>query len=463
MSLVAVCPECSSKFVVGQDQLAAQQGRVRCGHCGQVFNALHHLYQTAPDAPAEDQASAPAPAALSEDESTVAPVQQASDSPDEQLASTATATTDVTDTSSAESDAESALDGQLGADQSTPDATTQDQAAEADAPAPADDAPAPPHTPEDEIIPWPLLPADDVAETATKDEETLFAPSEDAAAGQHDQLASDAEAYTDRDDTVLEQSTHDDTTSVALTPGPDAPEYASEAASTAQQASTDPVAAELPPVDNASYQAAPDHLPADSTLIVATSIETAPAAATLADQVPSMLKDVHDGDKTAARPRRRWPTWLWVLLLAILLAAALAQTLYFMRTQVATVWPATKPALVQACRWLGCKVELPAIADLLAIDDSDLKEDTERTGLIHLTSTVINNAPFAQAYPRLELTLTDVNDKPVLRRTFQPAEYLPAGTDARLGIPAGDEVHIHLALSASGAPVVGYRVFVKYD
>lgn len=49
MAQATRCPHCQSAFRVVRDQLLLRQGWVRCGHCGQAFNALDHLF----DLPAE--------------------------------------------------------------------------------------------------------------------------------------------------------------------------------------------------------------------------------------------------------------------------------------------------------------------------------------------------------------------------------------------------------------------------
>ena len=163
--------------------------------------------------------------------------------------------------------------------------------------------------------------------------------------------------------------------------------------------------------------------------------------------------------KRAAKKSSSWLSWTLILLFIL---AAIGQTVYFMRDEIAIYYPSSKPYLEQACAQIGCSVKLPQKIDFIVIDDSEMQEDTERRGLIHLTSTLINQAAFAQAYPNLELTLTDADDKPKLRRTFKPAEYLTANTDVEGGLPAGAEIKIHLAISAEGETLTGYRLFVTY-
>ncbi|MCB5191011.1 zinc-ribbon domain-containing protein [Methylobacillus arboreus] len=159
---------------------------------------------------------------------------------------------------------------------------------------------------------------------------------------------------------------------------------------------------------------------------------------------------------------RRISAWLAVPLCLLLLLVSLAQSVYFFRTELAGHWPASRPVLVSACEWLGCTVPLARNAELLALDDSDLQEDFEHPEVIQLSTKLINNASYTQAYPLLELTLTDDDEQPKLRRIFTPEEYLPSDTDIEAGLPANEEIQINLAFSTSGEVVSGYRVFVTY-
>ncbi len=154
--------------------------------------------------------------------------------------------------------------------------------------------------------------------------------------------------------------------------------------------------------------------------------------------------------------------WLMGLFSVTLLLAAIAQSIYFYRTELAIYYPKTKIYLVQACEKIGCRIDLPKKIDLIVIDDSDMQEDANYLGLIHLSSTLINQANFNQAYPNIELTLTDIDDIPKLRRIFKPNEYLPSTTDISKGLEAGEEIKVKLAITAQGTAVAGYRVFVRY-
>lgn len=178
-------------------------------------------------------------------------------------------------------------------------------------------------------------------------------------------------------------------------------------------------------------------------------------------ETPEIFGEVASKSKIPSAVKRKI-VWPYYVLAAGLLLIGCLQVLYFLRTPIATQWPEAKPLLAQACALADCTVELPKKIDLLIIDDSDLQEDAERQGVIRLNTVLINNAAFAQAYPSLELTLTDHNDRPVLRRAFTAQEYMAKGTDIAAGIAAGAELQIKLALTSSEVEVSGYRVFVAY-
>ena len=174
--------------------------------------------------------------------------------------------------------------------------------------------------------------------------------------------------------------------------------------------------------------------------------------------------DQHDYLAVQATPvlsTKKSPVLLWILL-AVMFLMAIAQSVYFLRHQIAMYYPNIKPHLVRICEKIGCSIDLPKKIALILIDDSDIQEDAEHSGVMRLSTTLINQAGFYQAYPNLELTLTDVEDKPKLRRIFKPIEYLPAKTDIALGLAAGAVVKVKLAMTSQGIAVAGYRVFVSY-
>lgn len=196
--------------------------------------------------------------------------------------------------------------------------------------------------------------------------------------------------------------------------------------------------------------------------------KTEPAEKTPAPTPPPVINSPRNVPDTASkiklasrRTKRKTSLWLLVPAAIFFLLLALLQSLYYLRTPIAAKWPELRPHFVAACELIGCKIPLPRQAELLAIIDSDLQEDAEREGLIHLSATIVNNAPFVQAYPLLELTLTNNYDKPLIRRPFHAQEYL-SGRDTSQGILPGEEVEVRLPLTVNDDAVAGYRLFITY-
>jgi hypothetical protein len=143
-----------------------------------------------------------------------------------------------------------------------------------------------------------------------------------------------------------------------------------------------------------------------------------------------------------------------------LLLLLFAQGVFGFRNALAARFPAAKPALVSSCAVFGCRVELPAQIDNLAIETGELT--TLGGGVYSFTTELRNAGSTVQAWPSLELALTDANDKPLVRRVFGPRDYLAADTPAANGIPPRAEHAIKLHFRVDDLKPSGYHIAVFY-
>lgn len=182
---------------------------------------------------------------------------------------------------------------------------------------------------------------------------------------------------------------------------------------------------------------------------------------TLAEQV-AVIHDEEIGDDGGGmlRPKRR--KWPWALASILLLMTLLAQSAYFFRIEIAAQLPGAKPLLIDACKMLDCTVPLPQNTDLMGIESSELEADPARENLIILNALLRNRASYTQAFPSLELTLNDMDDKPMARRIFRPADYLPPSKNESDGLLAGYELAIKLHLDVTDLKPTGYRLALFY-
>lgn len=165
---------------------------------------------------------------------------------------------------------------------------------------------------------------------------------------------------------------------------------------------------------------------------------------------------------TTHEKRARWRGVVWGAGIGVLCLLLAGQSVYFLRNQLAAYYPETKPFLSSLCRILHCKVELLANADLIKLDSSELQSAPERPGGVTLNASLRNLASYRQAYPSLELTLTDSANQPLARRQFTPADYLPQKIKPESGMPSQDELPIKLTLEVVGLEAVGYKLLVFY-
>lgn len=177
---------------------------------------------------------------------------------------------------------------------------------------------------------------------------------------------------------------------------------------------------------------------------------------TLAEQVAIIEDEDENGN---AAPVRAWP---WAIAVAFLLLLLLAQATYFFRVDLAARLPALKPAIVHYCRWIKCDVPLPQYADLIGIESSELEADSGHDGWIILNALLRNRASYAQAFPYLELTLTDSHDQALARRTFSPSDYLSPSESQIAGLKPNRELSIKLHLDTADLKPMGYRLAVYY-
>jgi hypothetical protein len=136
--------------------------------------------------------------------------------------------------------------------------------------------------------------------------------------------------------------------------------------------------------------------------------------------------------------------------------------LYFFRIEIAAQLPGLKPALTSYCKLLKCAILLPENVELLGIESSDLAADPARPNVVTLIAQLHNRAGFAQAYPNLELSLTDTQDQVLARRVFVPSEYLHATDNEKIGLGANRDLSIKLYLDSSDLRPMGYKLLLFF-
>ncbi|MCD1631048.1 DUF3426 domain-containing protein [Marinobacter shengliensis] len=410
-SLQTQCPNCETRFRVTDEQLSIAGGKVRCGSCLKVFNAIEHqvVKSTGSAAPAATGGKAagetpppPADTHAGHDEEDFI----FADNPEEDATEGRYAGSKLTFSDDELSDSFRSFDEPEESgyhdDDLTPEKQDVDESwAEAmladDQPTRAPKAPAEPEpqTPEPENKPEPDL------------QLTL-----------QDSPASEAPDAADSQET---------------------PE---------------------PPAPGKSKSASPATTPEELTL--AATDDDRPAApkepARKADQAPDTLyRDLRRDPVSVGQGRSRLRAALWTLVVVALLGALVAQVTWFQFDRLSAI-PQLRPFYEKGCELAGC--QLKPLINVEAIQSRKLVVRTDpdnRTQLI-VDAVIINRATFEQPFPAIALTFSNLNGDVVAQSTFTPAEYLAGEAESLSAMPSETPVRIAISIRDPGRDAVNYNL-----
>ena len=157
--------------------------------------------------------------------------------------------------------------------------------------------------------------------------------------------------------------------------------------------------------------------------------------------------------------------WAWALL--GLLGLAL-QAVWLFKDPLATYQPALKPILELVCQQVGCQIRPLQKTEAVVIDyasvdllrsEHPLDEMVFEAQQWALQINLRNSDTVPVATPWVELTLTDLQDKPVVQKVLNLAEW---GAPAVMAPGEIIEHELLLSLKRENASFMGYRLLTFY-
>lgn len=195
-------------------------------------------------------------------------------------------------------------------------------------------------------------------------------------------------------------------------------------------------------------------------------VPPAPVAGTLearaeAGDAAATLRDL---DFVRVAERRAFWQRPMVVFACLLVCAALGGVLLLQfvraeRDRLAAHLPGLRPALESLCVPLQCRVMPLQRIESIVIDASSFNKAGGE--LYQFDVEVRNTANVALAMPSLELTLTDTQDQPLIRRVLTPVELHAPAVLAASGAWSGS-LPVRLQAPVSADRVAGYRVLAFY-
>jgi predicted Zn finger-like uncharacterized protein len=155
----------------------------------------------------------------------------------------------------------------------------------------------------------------------------------------------------------------------------------------------------------------------------------------------------------ASAPRAGWG---WSVGSAALLLALGAQLAWAWRAPLLAD-PGVLALANATCERLGCS--LPAVADRsrIVLMARDVRPHPSVAHALIISATLSNDAPFAQPYPVVEITLSDVNEKRIALRRFAPRDYVGDLRAMERGLPAGGTASLSLEVEDPGNNAVAFE------
>jgi predicted Zn finger-like uncharacterized protein len=222
-------------------------------------------------------------------------------------------------------------------------------------------------------------------------------------------------------------------------------------------------AAEPPPLLGFAQQpAGPEPEPAELALVDADT----PAA--VLQEPPHKASPSGDGDDglevsfvVAARRKAFWrkPMVRGVLgaLLLLSVAGLALQVAVQERDRLAAMDARTRLWLIALCAPLQCEIAPQRRISDVVIESSSFSK--ARGDSYQLALAMKNKASVPVAMPAVELTLTDAQDQPVLRRVLMPTDM---GAPMELPVKGEWSASVSVIVTTGGARVAGYRLLAFY-
>lgn len=450
-SLLTRCPNCQTRFRVTQEQLGIAAGKVRCGNCMEVFNALEH--RSRPEAPAaaantdQPPASQPPSATGSAADSTAPGDDELlfADNPDEDATEGRYAGTRSSFSDDELSDSFLAIDQHAGSgfiaddevdttasiDESWAEAmlSDDDEPATAEPPSPAPEQPAPARRSPAAATPErtsPAAPASPRSSTEPDDWELALEPAFKAP----DTPASAAD--------------------VAVPP-PRPP------ASRAPTAAPGPVEPEPMP-EPGLYPEAPEAAPASSGLAADPASPGRPGVRRDSGRDQPYDNLTREPISVTGGGSRGWfGKFLWMLVILALIGGLVSQVVWFQFDRLSAI-PELRPFYEKGCELAGC--DLAPLVDTDRIQSRKLvvRTSPDNRNALVVDAVIINQAEFAQPFPAIALTFSNLNGDVVAQSLFPPEDYLAGDASALDTMPTDTPIRIALTIRDPGRDAVNYNI-----
>ncbi|MFP3977173.1 DUF3426 domain-containing protein [Marinobacter sp. KMM 10035] len=398
-SLQTECPKCHTRFRVTDEQLGLAKGKVRCGHCMAVFNAIEHeIASVAQKVPSDKGSKMPSEGASTEQSASGFESDASgddfvfADNPEEDAQEGRYAGTKLTFSDDELSDSFRSFDDRnpSALDESNADDLTEDvDESWAEAILWEDDAPA------------------DTAESTPEAEDASATPTESPPESQQDE-----------------------------TPG----FFVDEQADPAFESFANEHKADAEPEPEPELEHQPEKQPFEAG---------------------APFGDLRYEPISMGGSNRSWlRTLTWTVVVLGLIGVLVAQVTWFQFDRLSAI-PELRPFYEKGCELAGC--ELKPLIDVEAIQSRKLvvRTDPDNRNQLVVDAVIINRAVFQQPFPAIALTFSNLNGDVVAQSIFAPSDYLAGEAEGLDIMPVETPVRIAISIRDPGRDAVNYNIIFR--
>ncbi|MDL0431197.1 DUF3426 domain-containing protein [Marinobacter sp. TBZ242] len=153
----------------------------------------------------------------------------------------------------------------------------------------------------------------------------------------------------------------------------------------------------------------------------------------------------------------RLRTALWTLVVLALVGVLVAQVIWFQFDRLSSI-PELRPFYEKGCEIVGC--DLQPLVDVDAIQSRKLvvRTNPENRSQLVVDAVIINRAAFEQPFPAIALTFSNLNGDVVAQSIFTPDEYLSGEGREMEAMPTDTPVRIAINIRDPGRDAVNYNI-----
>jgi predicted Zn finger-like uncharacterized protein len=116
-----------------------------------------------------------------------------------------------------------------------------------------------------------------------------------------------------------------------------------------------------------------------------------------------------------------------------------------------------RPLLDRACEQLNCRLPMRTAVDSIRLVSREVRPHPDAPKALMISASMVNDASFTQRFPVVEVTLSDLGERAIAKRRFQPAEYLAEAESIERGFPAGATAPLVFEVNDPGQEAVAFE------